>query len=153
MQRKNYDKKITLSDGSKLRIGVVVSEFNGDITENMLKGAMEVLSEAGVKKRNISVLRVPGSFEIPYGCLKLLESGKKDALIALGCVIKGETSHDQYITYAATNGIMNIITEYKIPIGFGIITTDNIRQAKARSSGKTNKGREAAIAALEVALI
>jgi 6,7-dimethyl-8-ribityllumazine synthase len=153
MQRKNYNKKIILPDGSKLRIGIVVSEFNKDITENMLTGALSVLDGAKVKKANVNILRVPGSFEIPYGCLKLIKSKKPNAIIALGCIIKGETTHDQYIASAAANGIMDVMLKSKVPIAFGIITTNNLKQAEVRSTGKTNKGREAAITALEMALM
>ncbi len=152
MQRKNYDKKEILPDGSKLRVGVVVSEFNADITESMLKGALETLAETGVKKSNIAVMRVPGSFEVPYGCLKLLKAKKPDAIVALGCIIKGETDHDKYIASAVSQGIMDITLSYGIPVAFGIITTNNLKQAKIRSTGKTNKGREAAIAALKMVL-
>lgn len=152
MQRKNYDKKEILPDGSKLRVGVVVSEFNADITESMLKGALETLAETGVKKSNIAVMRVPGSFEVPYGCLKLLKAKKPDAIVALGCIIKGETDHDKYIASAVSQGIMDITLNYGIPVAFGIITTNNLKQAKIRSTGKTNKGREAAIAALKMVL-
>ncbi len=152
MQRKNYDKKEILPGGSKLRVGVVVSEFNADITESMLEGALETLAEAGVKKSNIAVMRVPGSFEVPYGCLKLLKSKKPDAIVALGCIIKGETDHDKYIASAVSQGIMDIMLEHNVPVAFGIITTNDLRQAKVRSTGKTNKGREAAIAALKMVL-
>lgn len=152
MQRKNYDKKEILPDGSKLRVGVVVSEFNEYITEGMLKGALETLAEAGVKKSNIAVMRVHGSFEVPYGCLKLLKSKKPDAIVALGCIIKGETDHDKYIASAVSQGIMDIMLNHNVPVAFGIITTNNLKQAKVRSTGKTNKGKEAAIAALKMVL-
>jgi 6,7-dimethyl-8-ribityllumazine synthase len=153
MQRKNYAKKIVLPDGSKLRIGIVVSAFNKDITENMLTGALSVLDGARVKKANVNILRVPGSFEIPYGCLKLIQSRKPHAVIALGCIIKGETTHDQYIASAAAGGIMDVMLDCGAPISFGIITTNNLKQAKVRSTGETNKGREAAVTALEMALM
>ena len=142
-----------MPDGLKLKIGIVVSAFNKDITESMLNGVLAVLKGARVKKINISVLRVPGSFEIPYGCVKLLKARKPDAIITLGCIIKGETTHDQYIASAASNGIMDVMLSYGVPISFGVITVNNLRQAKVRSTRETNKGREAAITALEMALI
>jgi 6,7-dimethyl-8-ribityllumazine synthase len=151
MQRKHYAKKILLPDGSRLRIGIVVSDFNADITAPMLAGALATLGACKVKKGNIRVVHVPGSFEIPFGCLTLIKSGKYDALIALGCIIKGETTHDVYIATAASNGIMSISLEHGIPIAFGVITTNNLAQAKIRSSGKTNKGDEAAITAITMA--
>jgi len=152
MQRKNRTTKISLSDGSRLRIGVVVSDFNADITGPMLDGALTTLAACKVKKANIRVVHVPGGFEIPFGCLTLIKSGKKyDALITLACVMKGETTHDVYIATAATNGIMNLSLQYKMPIAFGVLTTNNLAQAKARSRGKNNKGIEAAITAITMA--
>jgi 6,7-dimethyl-8-ribityllumazine synthase len=152
MQRKNNTKKVSLPDGSRLRIGVVVSDFNADITGPMLDGALTTLAACKVKKANIRVVHVPGGFEIPFGCLTLIKSGKKyDALITLACVMKGETTHDVYIATAATNGIMNLSLQYKMPIAFGVLTTNNLAQAKARSRGKNNKGIEAAITAITMA--
>jgi len=151
MQRKHYAKKVPLPDGSRLRIGVVVSDFNTDITAPMLDGALATLGACKVKKNNIRIVHVPGSFEIPFGCLTLIKSGKYDALIALGCIIKGETTHDVYIATATSDGIMKLSLEYKIPIAFGVITTNNLAQAKVRSSGKTNKGGEAAVTAIAMA--
>jgi 6,7-dimethyl-8-ribityllumazine synthase len=151
MQRKNHAKKISFPDGSRLRIGVVVSDFNADITASMLEGALATLKACRVKKSNVRVLHVPGGFEIPFGCLTLIKSGKYDALITLACVVKGETTHDVYIATAATNGIMSLSLQYKIPIAFGVLTTNNLAQAKARSAGKGNKGVEVAITAITMA--
>jgi len=151
MQRKHYAKKILLPDGSRLRIGIVVADFNSDITTPMLAGALETLEACKVKKSNIRAVHVPGSFEIPYGCLTLMKSGKYDALIALGCIIKGETTHDIYIATATSNGIMDLSLKHKLPIAFGVITTNDLAQAKVRSSGKSNKGVEAAITAITMA--
>jgi 6,7-dimethyl-8-ribityllumazine synthase len=152
MQRKNRTTKISLSDGSRLRIGVVVSDFNTDITAPMLDGALITLAACKVKKANIRVVHVPGGFEIPFGCLALIKSDKKyDALITLACVMKGETTHDVYIATAAANGIMELSLKYKMPIAFGVLTTNNLAQAKARSTGKNNKGVEAAITAIAMA--
>ncbi len=135
-------------NGLKLKIGVVVSQFNSNITESMLEGALEVLAENKVKINNIKVVRVPGSFEIPFACQKLAITKKYNALVAIGCVIKGETDHYYYICNEVSRGIMRVMLENNLPIGFGILTCQNLKQAKVRSSGKENKGKEAAEAAL-----
>ena len=119
----------------------------------MLEGAQETLKKWQVKEERIRVVRVPGSFEIPFGCLKLIQDTKPDAIIALGCVIKGETEHDRYIASAAADGIMSLSLQYGVPISFGVITTNTLAQAMERSTGETNKGREAAEAALALALL
>jgi 6,7-dimethyl-8-ribityllumazine synthase len=143
--KKGKAKKI---DGLKLKIGVVVSKFNDNITEPMLKGALETLKENKVKAENIKTVWVPGSFEIPLACQRFAETKKYDALVAIGCVIKGETDHFYYICSEASRGIMNVMLKFNIPIGFGMLTTQNLKQARIRSRGKENKGREAAEAAL-----
>ncbi len=153
MQRGEYEKAREIGDGSSLSISIVVSGFNKDITEPMLEGALATLKEWGVKEEGITVLRVPGAFELPYGCLKLIKDKKPDGLIALGCVIKGDTEHDRYIASAVAGGIMDLITEHGLPIAFGVITTNNLEQAQVRSTGEANKGREAALATLETLLI
>lgn len=169
MQRKNHAKKTALPDGSRLRFGIVVPEFHKDITKRLLDGALATLEKCKVKRKNIDILRVPGSFEIPFGCLLFLNpdaptlrrgSGlrpkrrrkKYGALIALGCIIKGETSHDVYIASAVSQGIMNLSLEYGTPISFGVITTNNLAQARARSRGEANRGKDAALAAVAMAL-
>ena len=152
MQRKHYTKNITLPDASRLRIAIVVSEFNSDITRRMLEGAVAMLEECGMRRNAIALTRVPGSFELPLGCLDYLNTKKYDAVIALGCIIKGETSHDVYIAHAVSQGLMDLSLRYAIPVIFGVITVNNLAQAKVRSTGKTNKGREAAIAAVTMAL-
>jgi 6,7-dimethyl-8-ribityllumazine synthase len=152
MQRKNSIKKVSFPDGSGLRIGVIVSDYNADITEPMLEGALATLAACKIKTTNIRVVHVPGGFEVPFGCLALLKSGKKyDALITLACVVKGETTHDVYIATATTNGIMDLALQYKTPIAFGVLTTNNLTQAKVRSTGKANKGIEVALTAIAMA--
>lgn len=138
---------------SRLRVGIVVSKYHSDITISMLKGALKTLREWHVPDRNISVVEVSGSFEIPYGCLALIKRKKPDAIVALGCVLKGETKHDEYISSAVSHGIMRLSIERGIPISFGVLTPNTLAQARARSRGKHNKGEEAAIAALESALL
>ena len=152
MQRGEYQKTREAKDGSKLSIGVVVSSFNTDITEPMLEGALETLGAWGVKDENITIQRVPGSFEIPYGCLTLIRAKKPDAIVAIGCVIKGDTEHDRYIASATADGIMRLTLDHHIPISFGVITTNTLEQAQVRSTGETNKGREAALGVLELLL-
>jgi len=153
MRRKELTKKVKARDASALSVGIVVSQFNSDITARMLAGAHAVLRAWKVKERNVHISRVPGSFEIPFGCLQLLKREKPDAIITLGCIIKGETRHDEYLASAVSHGIMRLSLEHNVPISFGVITTNNLEQATARSRGGTNKGAEAAVAALEMALL
>lgn len=152
MQRGEYEKARTVKDGSKLSFGIVVSSFNTDITEPMLEGALATLKEWGVKEERITVSRVPGAYELPFGCKRLIEEKKPDAVIAIGCVIKGDTDHDRYIADAAAHGLMRVMLDSGVPVSFGVITTNNLEQAVTRSTGETNKGREAALAALELLL-
>ncbi|MBI5456818.1 6,7-dimethyl-8-ribityllumazine synthase [Candidatus Kaiserbacteria bacterium] len=153
MQRKHYALPVRAKDASKLRVGIVISRFNADITDNLLCGARETLEQWGVKKANVHVFHVPGSFELPLGALKLIRKKKLDCIVALGCVIKGETKHDEYIASAVSHGFIRLMLDHAIPIGFGVITPNSLAQAKVRSRGKTNKGSEATIAALEMALL
>lgn len=153
MQRKEGTKKVAAKDGSKLKIGVVVSTYYDDITGRMLVGALQTLKEWNVSEKNTTIVRVAGSFEITYGVLSLLKRKKYDAIITLGCIIKGETSHDEFIAHAVAQGIVNIVIEYKTPISFGVVTTNDLPQAVVRSTGKNNKGIESALAALEAALL
>jgi 6,7-dimethyl-8-ribityllumazine synthase len=140
--------KVRKFDGSKLKIGVIVSQFNDSITKRMLEGALEILAENKVKKENIKTVWVPGSFEIPLACQRLAQTKKYNALVAIGCVIKGETDHFYYICNEVSRGIMDVMLEFNLPIGFGVLTCNNLKQAEVRSRGKENKGREAAEAAL-----
>jgi 6,7-dimethyl-8-ribityllumazine synthase len=142
-----------IKGSEKLKVGIVVSRYLNEITDELLKGARDVLKKSGVRDANIRIVEVPGSFEIPFGCVTLLKKNKPDAIIALGCVIKGETNHDHYIASAVSQGITRLTIDYKIPISFGVITTNNLKQAKVRASGTNNKGAEAALAALRCALI
>ncbi|TAJ13354.1 6,7-dimethyl-8-ribityllumazine synthase [Patescibacteria group bacterium] len=152
MQRKHYAKKRVLRDGSSLSFGIAVSKFNTDITSSLLEGALKTLKDAGVKKENIQILEVPGSFELPFACLKLTKK-KPDAILALGCIIKGETSHDVYIAQSVATGLTELSLAVKIPVIFGVLTTNNLKQAKTRSTGETNKGAECAETALEMAYL
>ena len=153
MQRSEYAKKRAARDASKLKVGIVVSRFNEDVTEGLLLGALEELRAWKVRARNIRVVRVPGSFEIPFGCSQIIKRWKPDAIVALGCVIKGETEHDRYIAGAVAQGITRLSLTRGVPISFGVLTTNTLKQARVRSRGATNKGPEAAAAAMEMALL
>ena len=136
------------------RFAIVVSRFNEEITIGLLKAAREVLEEAEVSGNDITVAHVPGAFELPITALRLAETGQFDAVICLGCLIKGDTMHFEYIASAASNGIMEAAQATGIPIAFGLLTTLTDEQAVARSSDSPdNKGREAALAAVEMATL
>ena len=135
-----------------LRFGVVVSRFNDFITSNLLVGTLEGFKESGVDKADLKILKVPGAFEIPQAAKKLCSTGSIDAVVCLGAVIRGETSHFDYICAEASRGIGQVGLEFNIPVLFGVLTTENLEQAIARSgSGSSNKGRETALAAVEMA--
>jgi 6,7-dimethyl-8-ribityllumazine synthase len=135
-----------------LRFGVVVSRFNDFITSNLLTAAMDVFSQYGVKEDDLKVLKVPGAFELPQAARKLCSTKNFDAILCLGAVIRGETSHFDYICAEASRGVGQVGLEFNIPVLFGVLTTENLEQAVARSgSGSSNKGRETALAALEMA--
>ncbi len=149
MQRKNKANE-KLIDGSKLKIAIVVAKFNADITEKMLQGALEVLRINKVKKNNIEIVWVPGAYEIPLACQKLAQKKKYDGLVAIGCVIKGDTDHYYYISQEVSRGIMDVMLKFSLPIGFGVITVNNLKQAKDRANEKCNKGKEATEAVLDM---
>tara|TARA_B100001765_G_scaffold21793_1_gene12484 strand:- start:43 stop:507 length:465 start_codon:yes stop_codon:yes gene_type:complete len=137
-----------------LRFGVVVSRFNDFITSNLLVGTLEGFKESGVDKADLKILKVPGAFEIPQAAKKLCSTGSIDAVVCLGAVIRGETSHFDYICAEASRGIGQVGLEFNIPVLFGVLTTENLEQAIARSgSGSSNKGRETALAAVEMATL
>jgi len=139
-------------DGTKLKIGIIVSEWNREVTKELENGARDTLLAHGVKSENLIIHSVPGSFELPLGAQFLLENKKLDAVIILGCVIQGETRHFEFICQAVTQGCMNVGLEYNTPVIFGLLTTDTLEQAIDRAGGKHgNKGTEAAITALMMA--
>ncbi|MBK9192625.1 MAG: 6,7-dimethyl-8-ribityllumazine synthase [Crocinitomicaceae bacterium] len=141
-----------IPNGADFRIGIVVSEWNGDITGNLLKGAVQTLESAGVKKENIVVKYVPGAFELPIGCQWLAENDEDlDGMIAIGCVIQGDTRHFDFVCSGATEGIMNVMLEYNIHISFCLLTDNTKEQSIDRSGGKHgNKGVEAAVSCLKM---
>ena len=136
------------------RFAIVVSSFNKEITDGLLHGARAVLSEAGVKDVDVTLVRVPGAFEIPLAARYLAASGRHDAVVCLGCLIKGDTMHFEYIAAAASNGIAQVAAVTGVPIAFGVLTTMTEEQAVERAAdGPGNKGREAAAAAVEMATL
>ena len=136
------------------RFALVVSSFNKGITEGLLRGARGALADAGAAAADVTLVRVPGAFEIPLAARRLARSGRYDAVICLGCVIKGETMHFEYIASAVSHGIMAVGAETGVPVTFGVLTTLTEEQAAARAGdGPDNKGREAALAAVEMAAV
>lgn len=137
--------------GSGLRIAVVVARFNEFITSRLLEGARSTLLAHGVREEDITVAWVPGSFEIPVTAKTLASSARYDAVICLGCVIRGETPHFDYVAGQAASGIVRASMDTGVPVIFGVLTTDNMDQAINRAGGKMgNKGSEAAQAAIEM---
>lgn len=133
------------------RFGIVVSEYYEEITSKLLQGAIETLKEHQVKEENIFVQYVPGAYEMPLGCLQLNTEVEVDAVIAIGCVVRGETDHDKYINAAVANGLMDLNLKYNKPFIFGLLTPNTYQQAVDRAGGKHgNKGKECAIAALKM---
>lgn len=146
-----YDKS-SIPNAELLNIGIVVSEWNSDITENMFRGAKETLEDCGVISHNILRWNVPGSFELVYGCKKMIHTHNLDAIIAIGSVIQGETKHFDFVCEGVTKGIVDLNLQYNIPVIFCVLTDNNKQQSIDRSGGKLgNKGVEAAIAALKMA--
>jgi 6,7-dimethyl-8-ribityllumazine synthase len=136
------------------RFALVVSRFNEEVTEGLLRGARAALADAGVGVEEVTIVRVPGAFEIPLAARRLAEAGMYDAVICLGCVIKGDTMHFEYIAAAVSQGIMKVTIETGVPVSFGVLTTLTEDQAAARAAeGPDNKGREAARAAVEMATL
>ncbi len=139
-------------DGRGLRVGVIVSRFNERVTARLRLGAEEALAAAGVLSHAIEAVEVPGAFELPVAARVLAATGRVDAIVCLGCVIRGETPHFEYISSAVAHGVMQVSVETGVPVAFGVLTTDTLEQADARSQpGPSNKGREAARAAIEMA--
>ncbi|HPB12749.1 MAG TPA: 6,7-dimethyl-8-ribityllumazine synthase [Bacteroidales bacterium] len=146
----DYDQG-SVPDAGKMTFGIVVSDWNHDITSSLLNGALNTLKKHGAKNKNIIVRHVPGSFELTIGAQLLAESYDVDAIICLGCVIQGETPHFTYICQSVTYGITKLNLDYGIPFIFGVLTTLNHDQALERSGGKHgNKGDEAAVTAIKM---
>ncbi len=142
-----------IPDASNIKFGIVVSNWNSDITNNLLKGSLDLLKSKNVSDNNIKVVNVPGSFELVYGCKKMQDMNV-DVVIAIGSIIKGETKHFDFICNATSNGIKDLNISGNCPVIFCVLTDDTMQQAIDRSGGKYgNKGTEAAIAAIKMALI
>jgi len=140
------------TDAENFRFAIVLSRWNSDFTERLLDGANDALRTRGVTGEAIEVFRVPGAFELPLACLKVAETGRFDAVIALGVVIRGETPHFEYVAGAAASGITDASLRSGVPILFGVITAENEQQTLDRcGDGPANKGHEAAMAAIDVA--
>ncbi len=137
----------------QLRIGIVVAEWNIDITQKLFQGAFDTLLDLGVSADHIRRLNVPGSFELIFGC-KSMSTNRPDAVIAIGSVIRGETSHFDFVCQAVSYGLAELNLRGEVPVIFCVLTDDTLEQAEARSGGKLgNKGSEAAVAAVRMALL
>ncbi|MCF0210459.1 MAG: 6,7-dimethyl-8-ribityllumazine synthase [Bacteroidales bacterium] len=149
----SYNKE-EVPSGERCSFGIVVSEWNSEITEALLQGAVDTLIENGTDEKDILVQYVPGAYELPYAASELSKRKKLDAIICLGCIIQGETRHFDFIANAVANGIMNVSLKEEIPVIFGVLTTNNLEQAKERCGGRVgNKGVEAAVTALKMAAL
>lgn len=138
-------------DGKGVKVAIVASRFNEFITKELIGGAEDTLVRHNVNTDDIYVYRVPGAFEIPSVCVKLAKSGKYDAVITLGAVIRGSTPHFDYVAAEVSKGVASVAMQYNIPVIFGVLTTDTIEQAVERAGTKAgNKGSDAAMAALEM---
>ena len=138
-------------DATGMRFGLVVSQFNSLVTERLQAGAIDALCRHGVQDNDIDVVLVPGAFDIPLFAKKMATSGRYQALICLGAVIKGETPHFDYIASAMTQGVKEIMLSHGLPVTFGVLTTETVDQALDRAGAKLgNKGAEVAVAAIEM---
>lgn len=137
--------------GMGIKVGVIVSRFNEFISGKLLEGALDGLERHGVEEENITIIRVPGSFEIPLIADKAARTGKYDGIICLGAVIRGETSHFEYVSAEVSKGIAKVSLDTGIPVIFGVLTTDDIEQAISRAGTKSgNKGFDAALSLIEM---
>ncbi|MBN1132903.1 MAG: 6,7-dimethyl-8-ribityllumazine synthase [Bacteroidales bacterium] len=143
-----------IPDASNLKFGIVVSEWNEEITSALLEGAVNTLKKHQAAPENIFIKTVPGSFELTFGARIVARNYSPDAVICLGCVIKGETPHFNYICQSVSQGITELNLDYEIPFIFGVLTTNNLKEARDRAGGKYgNKGDEAAVTAIKMALL
>ncbi len=138
-------------DGAGLRIAVAVSRFNEHVTSRLLQGALGALRKRGVAEESVDVVWTPGAYDLPVAAQSLARSGRYDAIVCLGCVIRGETTHDRYVALGATTGLMQVALESSLPVTFGVLTTQTLEQAEARSGGAHgNKCEDAVLAAIEM---
>ena len=142
------------TDASGLRVAIVVSRFNDFVTDRLLAGAIEALAAAGAPPGAVDTIRVPGAYEVPQAARAAASTGAYDAIVCLGCLIRGETPHFEYISEAMAHGIMSASAETGVPMSFGVLTTNSAEQALERAvPGSANKGWEAAMAAVEMATL
>lgn len=135
-----------------MRFGIIVSRFNNLVTDKLLAGALEALEQHGAEEGSIDVVRVPGAFEIPLAAHRLAATGRYQALVCLGAVIRGDTPHFEYIAREVARGISAAMLKFQLPIVFGVLTTNNVEQALERAGARmSNKGFEAALTAIEMA--
>jgi 6,7-dimethyl-8-ribityllumazine synthase len=143
---------VGVPNGVRRSVGIVAARFNGEITTRLLDGAIEALVRSGVQRDRIEVLQVPGAFELPLGAVALARTRRYQCIVALGCVIRGETPHFEYVAQEAASGLQLAALETGVPVSFGVLTCDTVEQAVERSrEGEDNKGAEAARSALEMA--
>jgi len=129
-----------------------VARFNENVTRRLLHGALAALRKCGVAEESVDVAWVPGAFDLPVAAQALTRSGRYDAVVCLGCVIRGETTHDRYVALGAATGLVQVSLESSVPVTFGVLTTQTLEQAEARSGGAHgNKGEDVALAAVEMA--
>jgi 6,7-dimethyl-8-ribityllumazine synthase len=145
---------LPLPSAAGLRFAIIVSRFNDSVTGRLREGARAALADAGASGGAVEVFEVPGAFELPQAARCVAEGGRYDAVVCLGCVIRGETPHFEYISAAVAHGIQEASGETGVPMAFGVLTTDTLAQAEARAAdGRVNKGFEAAAAAIEMAVL
>jgi 6,7-dimethyl-8-ribityllumazine synthase len=151
MSTQNLSQYSDVPDASGMKIGIVVAEWNSEVTFAMKEGAMQTLKEHGVKDDDIILRHVPGSFELTAGTQMMAGYTSVDAIISIGCVIRGETPHFDYICQGVTAGLTQVSIDFEIPVIFGVLTTGNLEQALDRAGGKHgNKGVEAAVTAIKM---
>ncbi len=144
----------TLPSGANMRVGIAVAEWNSQITDNLYRGAVDTLIALGVPTDCVVTYRVPGAFELPHACKKLIDRHDLSAVIAIGSVIQGETKHFDFICQSTAQGIMDLNTQQDVPVIFCVLTDNNLQQAIDRSGGQHgNKGVEAAVAAIKMAAL
>ena len=148
------DKRRAVPDGRGMRIAVAVSRFNARITRRLLRGAQAALVRCGVAEERVEVAWTPGAWELPILAQGLARTGRYDAIVCLGCVIRGETAHDRMIGFGATTGLARVALDERVPVTLGVLTVRTLEQAEARSGGDHgNKGEDAALAAVEMAAL
>jgi 6,7-dimethyl-8-ribityllumazine synthase len=139
-------------DGAGLRVAIAVSRFNEHVTRRLLAGARDALRRCGVAEDAVEVAWAPGAFDLPVVAQALARTGRFDAIVCLGCVIRGETTHDRYVAMGAAVGLGRVALDASLPVAFGVLTTETLAQAEARSGGAHgNKGEDAALAAVAMA--